>query len=109
MWNFVGSIGGVLVLYIYPSAFYLRLRYLRYKLRSNERGVSIFSQYDFWAVLKETIAWAILFVGLVLLVVENYQAIDAVVNNSHEPTGLCYQLKCGHVDGNLSQTVWDWI
>ena len=67
------------------------------------------SQYDGWEVLKEIVAWIILVLGFLLLIVENYQAISAVVNSTHEPTGLCYQLKCEKIPGNFSHTLLDWV
>ena len=86
VWNFVGSTSGVLVLYVYPAAFYLRLRYVLHKKKEVAFGLSLHSQYDSWDVLKEAVAWVIFGVGLVLLVVENYQAIDAVVNTGSPPS-----------------------
>lgn len=103
VWNFVGSIGGVLVLYIYPSACYLKLRIARYRFRSHEQGITILSQYSAAALLKELIAWAILITGLLLLVVENYQAIVAVIQQPHESSGQCFQLLCTD-SGNVSLT-----
>ena len=99
MWNFVGSIGGVLVLYIYPPAFYLRLRYMRYRKRMLENGVSISRQCKLSTVIKEIIACVILIIGVILLVVENYQAISAIVNRTHEPLAQCFFLRC---DNNRS-------
>lgn len=96
VWNFVGSIGGVLVLYIYPAMCYLRLCYLRHQKKSLEANESILSQYTVWTFIKELIAWIILLVGLILLVVENYQAIYSVIEGIHEPSGQCYLLKCEH-------------
>ena len=94
IWNFVGSIGGVLVFYIYPSAFYLRLRYMRYRKKMENDGISFRSQYDIFCFIKEIIACIILIIGIILLVVENYQSISAVIMKSHGPLGQCYQLKC---------------
>ena len=106
VWNFVGSIGGILVLYIYPAACYLKLRFARYRLRSELGNITIRSQYNSAAVVKEMIAWFILVVGLLLLVVENYQAISgAVTSGSKEPNGLCFQLDCRHVD-EWNHTYW---
>jgi heme/copper-type cytochrome/quinol oxidase subunit 2 len=110
VWNFVGSTAGVLVLYIYPSAFYLRLRYVRYRERARKTGASPLTQYTIYSVIKEGVAWLILVIGLVLLVVENYQAIYAVIearqgsssnstdtcaSNSDDPKpGSCYTIHC---------------
>lgn len=82
------------MLYIYPAAFYLRLRYLSYRKRNIEEEIPILSQYTAWSVMKEAIAWIILVIGILLLVVENYQAIYAVIERTHEPNGQCYLLKC---------------
>lgn len=106
MWNFVGSTAGVLVLYIYPSAFYLRLRYVRYKKRAQKLCTTIRSQYNIYAVLKELVAWVIFLIGVVLLFVENYQAIHAVLPHKDDSklnctstandsaAGTCYVLSC---------------
>lgn len=107
VWNFVGSIGGVLVFYVYPAAFYVRLRYLRYMHRAKKNQVTICSQYDVCAVCKEVVAYTILFVGLLLLIVENYQAIDAIVSSVHkfQPSSLCTETKCGSHVTNMTATV----
>ena len=42
----------------------------------------ISAQYSIFAILKEFLAWVIFGIGLVLLVVENYQAIYAVVEQA---------------------------
>ena len=94
VWNFVGSTGGVLLLFVYPAACYLRLCYLHYQKKSVELKVSIWSQYTALTVLKELIAWVILIMGMLLLVVENYQAIYSVIEGIHDPICQCYLLKC---------------
>ena len=63
VWNFVGSIGGTLVLYIFPAAFFLRLRYMRYVRRRKIRGTSIRSQYNWYAVIREAVATIIMVTG----------------------------------------------
>ncbi|XP_064386869.1 sodium-coupled neutral amino acid transporter 7-like isoform X2 [Halichondria panicea] len=108
VWNFVGSIGGVLVLYIYPAACYLKLRFARNRLRSELGNITIRSQYNSAAVVKELVAWTILIIGLLLLVVENYQAISQAViitSGSKEPSGLCFQLDCKVVE-EWNHTYW---
>ena len=52
--------------------------------------------------MKEVAAWVILFLGLLLLIVENYQAIDAVIHAKHPSSSLCHQAKCGELKGNVS-------
>lgn len=94
IWNFVGSIGGVLVFYIYPASFYLRLRYMRYRKRQQRDGIPLGVQYNAVSIIKEAIAVAILVIGFLLLIALNYQAISAVVSKAHGPLGQCYQLKC---------------
>ena len=37
---------------------------------------------------------AILIVGLCLLVVENYSAVNDIINTAHDPLSLCSQLAC---------------
>ena len=51
--------------------------------------------------VSQVVAWLIVVLGLLLLVVENYQAIDAVITAQHSPNGLCYQAQCGS-DANSS-------
>jgi amino acid permease len=94
VWNFVGSIGGTLILYIFPPAFFLRLRYMRYTHRSRTEGLSVRSQYNWSGVVREGVAAVIMVTGLLLLVAENYSAFEAILTQSHAPTGLCYQSKC---------------
>ena len=111
VWNFVGSIGGVLVLYIYPAACYLKLRYVRYKQRAKIGNITIRSQYTKDGIAKELIAWVILIAGFLLLVVENYQAIHGAVISGQggEPSGLCFQLECTDV-GEWNNTLWgNWL
>ena len=90
----MGSTAGILVLYVYPSAFFLRLRYVRNKKRAQQIRSDITSHV--FSILKEAIAWVIFSIGVVLLVVENYESIYEVVkssgssSNSSEP--VCYQL-----------------
>ncbi len=110
VWNFVGSTAGVLVLYIYPSAFYLRLRYVRYRKRAQRTSTTVLAQYDIFSVMKEVLAWVIFAIGLVLLVVENYQAIYAVVesgnptaagcrsNSTNSSNYGCYPVSCNDSD-----------
>ena len=105
------------MLYIYPSAFYLRLRYVRYKKRAKGASTTVLAQYSVLTVLKELLAWVIFGIGLVLLVVENYQAITAVLdqanknsttpagchyNNSNSSSYGCYAVKCNSSAGNDS-------
>lgn len=99
VWNFVGSTGGVLVFYVYPAAFYLRLRYLYYAHRAHKNQVTWWSEHDH-AIYKEVLASTILLVGIVLLVLENYQAVDAIVSSVHQfnPSSLCTQFKCSVMD-----------
>lgn len=94
----MSSIGGVLVLYIYPSAIYLKLRYARYRKRAREREVTILSLYNKKAVLLEVLAWFILVIGLILLVLTNYQAVYTVVESTNQGEGSCQQLDCVRVD-----------
>ena len=77
---------------------------MRYKHRSRLSGITISSQYDAVAVMKEVIAWGIVLLGGLLLIVENYQAIDAVISASHEPSSLCLQLKCEQSHFNFTNS-----
>ncbi len=91
MWNFLGSISGMLILYVFPQAFYLKLRFDRYRLRSKQNGVTILSQYNAKAVMKELTAVGIILVGILLLCLTNYQAIYAVVDAANDEDGQCSQ------------------
>ncbi|XP_064401706.1 solute carrier family 38 member 6-like isoform X3 [Halichondria panicea] len=98
VWNFVSSIGGVLILYIYPAAIYLKLRYARYKKRGQDNNISIRSQYTTKAAVEEVIAWCILLIGIVLLFLTNYQALYTVIETGNDSGGLCFQLECRTVE-----------
>lgn len=89
MWNFVGSIGGTIVLYIFPSAAYLRLRYKRHAARKK-----IGNERKYTGICKDIAAIVILIVGLCLLGVENYSSVYEIVTVAHSPTSLCTQLAC---------------
>lgn len=67
---------------------------MRYRKRLLDNGISVSQQFSLSEVIKEIIAGVILIIGLILLVVENYQAISAVVNRTHVPTAQCFFLKC---------------
>ena len=87
VWNFVGSIGGTVLLYIFPSAAFLRLRYKRHIARRKP-------QRRYSSICKDFVAIAILIVGLCLLVVENYSSVIDIINAGHDPSSLCSQLAC---------------
>ena len=72
VWSFVGSTAGVLVLYVYPAAFYLRLCCVHYKKRTKKTSTDIRAQYNIYALLKEGIAWVIFGIGLVLKTIRPY-------------------------------------
>ena len=82
VWNFVGSIGGTLVLYIFPAAFFLRLRYMRYVRRRKIRGTSIRSQYNWYAVIREVVATIILVTGEahVIFIIHSHAVISDLVH-----------------------------
>ena len=106
VWNFVSSIGGVLILYIYPAAIYLKLRFARYKKRGQDNNISIRSQYTTKAAVEEVIAWCILLTGVVLLFLTNYQAVYTIVETGNDSSGLCFQLECKTVE-HWNQTYFD--
>ena len=95
VWNFVGSIGGTLILYIFPALFYLRLRYL-YRVREAVKDVtSLYSQYRHRSGLwKDCLAGLITVLGLVLLVVENYVSVMDVIGGNKTQPSYCIQYLC---------------
>ncbi len=90
----MSSVGGVLILYIYPPAIFLKLRFARYRKRARENNVSIRSQYSSKAVVQEILAWCILVAGIILLFLTNYQAVYTIVESGTGNGGLCVQLEC---------------
>ncbi len=95
------------MLYIYPAACYLKLRHVRYKQRAVIGNITVRSQYTKAGVVKELIAWVIFIVGLLLLVVENYQAIHGAIlsGSATNPSSLCLQLECRDVR-DWNNTYW---
>ena len=76
MWGFVGSIGGTLVLYIFPPAFYLRLRYMHRKQR---RDIGLCAQYSLFDVLCEAVAAIIMVTGRKLDLQWNLSSLETLV------------------------------
>lgn len=75
VWNFVGSIGGCLILYVLPPMAYLKIRYMHYRhMHGFSRG--------WWLSAKNLSAFLMTLVGLALLAVENYVAVKDVYNQS---------------------------
>ena len=75
VWNFVGSIGGCLILYVLPPMAYLKIRYMHYRhMHGFLRG--------WWLSAKNLSAFLMTLFGLALLAVENYVAIKDVYNQS---------------------------
>lgn len=104
VWNFVGSIGGTLILFILPPVFYLRLRHMVMKEEAVKKGVPVNSLYRNFSIWRDVVAFLILVLGVVLMIVENYVSIYALVNaESHQSLGQCQQLLC-NLTGNLSLT-----
>lgn len=102
VWNFVGSTAGVLVLYIYPSAFYLRLRYLSdRKNAQTPQYMTIPTPHRAYAMLNTVIAATILGIGVVLLIVENYQAIAALIDSSGTRSSQCSATENGTTPGGM--------
>ena len=97
VWNFVGSIGGTLVLFIYPPIFYLRLRYMCFKEEAVRKGVPVLWMYKNISICKDIIAAVILIVGVILVIVENYVSVYAIIVGTHQSSaGQCQQLLCNH-------------
>ena len=92
VWNFVGSIGGTLILYIFPPLFLLRLRYFAYLRLSSQMSTSIRNLYCSCTLWKDIVAMAIIIWGIFVLVAGNYSAIEAIFQKSH--TESRYQYNC---------------
>lgn len=75
VWDFVGSIGGCLILYVLPPLAYLKIQYMYYR---HMHGFS----HSWWWSLKNLSALLLTTVGLVLLGVENYEAVVDVPEES---------------------------
>ncbi|XP_065904245.1 probable sodium-coupled neutral amino acid transporter 6 [Dysidea avara] len=68
VWDFVGSIGGCLILYVLPPIAFLKIRYQHYRhLHGHSRR--------WWRTPKDMAAFCLTLIGLILLAVENYQAV----------------------------------
>ena len=100
VWNFVGSIGGTLILYIFPPLFLLRLRYFINWKMSTQMGTSLKNQYLNNSLWKDIVSVAIITLGVVVLVAGNYSAIKAIIFHSHKPLSSCKQSKCFSDDNN---------
>ena len=104
VWNFVGSIGGTLILFILPPVFYLKLRHMVMKEEAVKKGVPVNSLYRNFSIWRDVVAFLILVLGVVLMIVENYVSIYALVSaKGHQSLGQCQQLLCNQT-GNLSLT-----
>lgn len=75
VWTFVGSIGGCLILYVLPPIAYLKIRYMYYM---HMHGFS----HHWWRSFKNLVAFLLIFLGLFLLAVENYEAVVDVSKKS---------------------------
>ena len=94
VWNFVGCIGGTLILYVYPPLFYLRVRYLMKQRASIEENTTLLEQYNTCAIWKDIVAVAIVILGVVLLVVGIYVAVVAIVHTKHQSHHSCNIFTC---------------
>ena len=94
MWNFVGCIGGTLILYVYPPLFYLRVRYFMKQRASIEDNTTLLEQYNTCETWKDIVAVAIVILGVVLLAVGIYVAVEAIVNAKHQPYDSCNIFTC---------------
>lgn len=91
----MGSMGGTLLLYIFPPLFYLRVRYFTRQRYSIEENTTLWQQYTTCAVWKDVVAVTIVMLGVVLFIAGNYVAIEAVVNSRHHhPHQSCYVFTC---------------
>ena len=75
VWSFVGSIGGCLILYVLPPMAYLKIQYMYY---THMNGFS----HGWWRSFKNLAALLLIFIGLFLLAVENYEAVVDVSKES---------------------------
>ena len=93
VWNFVGSTGGLLIVYILPPLYYLRIRFLHLRFRRQQgesfRNVRCCNNSLAWKI-KDVIALAILCLGMVSMIASNYHAIRAIVDaGGQQPTPPC--------------------
>lgn len=97
MWNFVGAIGGTLILYIFPPLFFLRLRYfssMRAASRIQNPTHSVWYYYCNITVWKDIAAVAIILLGVFILVAGNYVAVEAIVRGHGESFSSCLEYNC---------------
>lgn len=97
MWNFVGAIGGTLILYIFPPLFFLRLRYfsaVRAASRTQNPAHSVWSYYRNITVWKDLVALAIILLGVFVLVAGNYVAVEDIVHGHGESFSSCLEYNC---------------
>ena len=83
VWNFVGSMGGLLIVYILPPLYYLRIKFmhLRFRGQPGQPILSVWCNNDSHAGrLKDVIALAIMCLGVVSMIASNYTAIRAIVD-----------------------------
>lgn len=85
-------------MFILPPLFFLRIHYMTIRQRARKEGTSVLKLYQTWSVWKDLTAVVILLVGVLLMIVENYVSVRAVVVSSHGPIGLCQQLLCNHTE-----------
>jgi amino acid permease len=96
VWNFVGSIGGFLVVYIMPPLFYLRIRHRYMKFRAAHKQ-SILStwrnQQSRQSKVKDILAVVILVFGVLAMIASNVQAVLVAID-PHSTSSLynepCY-------------------
>ena len=100
VWNFVGAIGGTLILYVFPPLFLLRLRYFAKLKLSAQSGVSMWTLHMSCSLWKDLVAMGIILLGVFVLVAGNYVAVEAIVKQNHAARGSCVQFNCLLADNN---------
>ena len=78
----MGSTSGVLIFYVYPAAFFLHLRHVLHKRKAESSVTRLCSQYKVSDFVMEGVAWCMLGSGAVLFVLQNYVAVNAIVERS---------------------------
>ena len=106
VWNFVGSIAGLLIVYILPPLYYLRIRFmhLRFRRQTGQSTLNVWCHNDsFGWIVKDVIAGAILCLGVVSMVAANYIAILGVIDApSQRPQPPCRYWQNATITWNLT-------
>lgn len=91
-----------MILYIFPSLFFLRLRYFVKLKYASELSTNLCTQYWQCSLWKDIVAVVILIIGVIILIAGNYEAVKSIVVGSHDTLTLCNPLYCKY--GNSTFT-----